>query len=163
MNSITERQRTQQWGDAVVDRLAEDIQRSFPGIEGFSPRNIWRMRAFYMAYTVGVKILPQPVAELDGKSLPQAVAEIPWDHNMVILEKIKNPLERIWYAKAALEHGWSRSILVHHIEAELHKRQAKAITNFSRTLPPPQSSRFQHKFEANGIYKLSKTVKLRIA
>lgn len=137
--SIVYRQQNSGWGNAVVDRLAVDIQREFPGIEGFSPRNIWRMRAFYKAYTQPGIILPQLVAELDGENLPQAVAEIPWGHNIALLEKLKLPLERIWYAKAIMEYGWSRSMLVHHIGEGLINRQAKALSNFSRTLPPPQS------------------------
>jgi len=137
--SIVCRQQNIEWGNSVVDQLAVDIHHEFPGIEGFSPRNIWRMRAFYKAYTQPGIILPQLVAELDGENLPQAVAEIPWGHNIILLEKLKLPLERIWYARAIMEYGWSRSMLVHHIGEGLINRQAKALSNFNRTLPPPQS------------------------
>jgi predicted nuclease of restriction endonuclease-like (RecB) superfamily len=79
------------------------------------------------------------VAELDGQNLPQPVAEIPWGHNVWLLEKISNPILRLWYAHKTIEHGWSRAVLTHHIETQLHKREGKAVTNFKRTLPPPQS------------------------
>ncbi|MBI3272659.1 MAG: DUF1016 domain-containing protein [Planctomycetes bacterium] len=184
--SIVERQAAEGWGRSVVDRLARDLQRAFPGMEGFSPRNIWRMRSFYVAWTAEVlaqpardfggsilaqpvresrgasklsqpvrvlarKILPQAaaelgrellqqaVAELDGKFLPQAAAEIPWFHNIMLIEKVKDPQVRLWYARQAVEHGWSRAVLVHQIESNLFKRQGKAITNFRAALPPPQS------------------------
>src|SRR5437773_1879100 len=77
---IVERQERQGWGKGIVDRLAKDIQKAFPGLKGFSPGNVWRMRSFYLAYTKEVTILPQAVAELDGLNLPQPVAEIPWGH-----------------------------------------------------------------------------------
>jgi predicted nuclease of restriction endonuclease-like (RecB) superfamily len=137
--SITERQRTEGWGKSVVDRLARDLQSEFPGVSGFSPQNIWYMRAFYLGWTEDVRNLQQPVGELDGQNLPQPVAEIPWGHNIQIITKVKGPAVRLWYAQQALEHGWSRAVLVHQIESDLFKRQGKAVTNFEATLPPPQS------------------------
>jgi predicted nuclease of restriction endonuclease-like (RecB) superfamily len=148
---IVEAQNTKGYGKQVVEQLAEDLHTAFPKMDGFSPRNIWRMRAFYLAWTdesqkhqqpagnLDSKILPQLVAELDGQNLPQPVAEIPWGHNVWLLEKISNPILRLWYAHKTIEHGWSRAVLTHHIETELHKREGKAVTNFKRTLPPPQS------------------------
>ena len=106
---------------------------------GFSPRNVWRMRAFYLAYTDEVRKLPRPVAELDGVNLPRAVAEIPWGHNADLLDKIKSPVERLWYARAAVEKGWSRRVMIHWIESDLFSRQGKAQTNFEKTLPAVQS------------------------
>ena len=137
--SIVERQRAAGWGKAIVERLAADLQKAFPGMEGFSPRNVWRMRAFYQAWTEEVKKLPRSVAEADGQNLPQPVAEIPWGHNVWLLEKVKDPAERLWYVRHALLHGWSRPVLVHQIETDLYRRQGKAVTNFEITLPPPQS------------------------
>jgi len=148
---IVEAQTTKGYGKQVVERLADDLHEAFPKMDGFSPRNVWRMRAFYLAWTEGSqkhrqpvgnldsKILPQLVAELDGHNLPQPVADIPWGHNVLLLEKIPNPILRLWYAHKVIEHGWSRAVLTHHIETQLHKREGKAVTNFQRTLPPPQS------------------------
>ena len=137
--SIVEHQRSDGWGKSVVERLAQDLQAEFPGIGGFSPRNVWRMCAFYLAYTEDVRKLPRLVAELDGENLPRPVAEIPWGHNADLLDKIKNPEERLWYARATVEHGWSRPLLVHWIEGDLYRRQGKATTNFVKSLPAPQS------------------------
>lgn len=124
---IVLRQEREGWGTAVIERLALDLGRAFPGVAGFSARNLWRMRAFYLAYPSGSGISAT------------AVAEIPWGHHVVLLEKLKADGERQWYARAAIEHGWSRNVLVHQIEGGLHRRQGKAVTNFQRVLPAPQS------------------------
>ena len=70
---------------------------------------------------------------------PRAVTSIPWGHNVVLLEQVKDPEERLWYAQAAVQQGWSRSVLVHWMESALYRRQGKAQTNFERTLAPLQS------------------------
>ncbi len=187
------------WGKSVVDRLAADIQINFPGIKGFSPGNLWRMRAFFLKYRTGAQILAQParellatnlsqaVTELNDSILPQAVSGIPWYHNVLIFEKLKVPVQRLWYAtrtlehgwmksqpiveltvsiqarrasegwfrplacasglyfhQPTLEHGWSRAILTIQIESDLYGRQGKAISNFTNTLPSPQSDLVQH-------------------
>jgi predicted nuclease of restriction endonuclease-like (RecB) superfamily len=97
------------------------------------------MRAFYLAYTADVRDLAQPVRELDGFTLPPAVAQIPWGHNIVLLQKLGDPLTRLWYAHMTTQQGWSRGVLAMQIEAEAHRRHRKALTNFAATLPPPQS------------------------
>lgn len=137
--SVIDRQHQEGWGASVIEQMAGDIQKEFPGIEGFSSRNVWRMRAFYLAWTKECEKLPQPVAEMDGLNPPRVVAEIPWGHNAVLLEKVKDPLKRLWYAVKTIEHGWSRPVLVHQIEGGAYSRQGKAVTNFKATLPPPQS------------------------
>lgn len=126
--SIIEKQATEKWGSGVIETISKDLQKEFPGIKGFSSRNIWRMRAFYVEYQ-GETILPQPVAE------------IPWGHNILLIEKIKDIGQRFWYAKSTTEHGWSRPILWHQIESGLYERQAlaKKSTNFANTLPPLES------------------------
>jgi len=136
---IVGRQRVAGWGKSVVDMLAADLQKNFPGIEGFSPRNIWRMRAFYLAWACDE---PQPAAAKPAREkqfLPQAVAEIPWGHNVTLLEKLKDSAQRIWYAQQTTVNGWSRSMLEHWIESGLHSRQGAAVTNFKQALSPLQS------------------------
>ena len=135
---IVNRQDREGWGKSIVDRLAADIQINFPGIKGFSPGNVWRMRAFFLAYRTGAQILAQParellatnlsqaVTELNDPILPQAVSGIPWYHNVLIFEKLKDPVQRLWYATRTLEHGWSRAILTIQIESDLYGRQGKA-------------------------------------
>ena len=141
--AVVARQPAEGWGSAVIERLARDLQAAFPGMEGFSPRNLWRMRAFYLAWTQEVtrdgQILTQLVSEIDGTALPAAAAQLPWGHNIVLLQKLKDPATRLWYARAAVEHGWSRSILELQIASRLHERQGQAVTNFAATLPPADS------------------------
>ena len=183
--SIVERQRSEGWGRAVVERLSADIRREFPGIAGFSTVNIRRMRAFYLAWADPIlsqaarelesPVLAQPVRELgdaipsqpathsgvagpaqpagQGKAsdlsqpardlapptLPQLAAELPWFHNVTLVEQVKDPAQRLWYARQTVANGWSRAMLVHWIESDLYARQGGAVTNFSATLPAPQS------------------------
>ncbi len=79
------------------------------------------------------------VSTPDGVNLPQVAAEIPWFHNVVLVEKVKDHAQRLWYAQKVVQHGWSRAVLVHQIELDLYGREGQAITNFSKTLPPVQS------------------------
>ena len=126
---IVERQESAGWGGAVIDRLSRDLRAAFPGVSGFSRRNLYRMRAFYLAYRDG------------GGIVPQLVAQIPWGHNSALLEKVSDSDERAWYAAQTFEHGWSRAVLLSQIETDLYGRQVTApkTTNFPATLPPPQS------------------------
>ena len=149
--SIVERQESEGWGASVIDRLSRDIQSAFPGIEGFSASNISRMRSFYLAWNGSVAISAQPVPKLgrensaqsvpetDAANLPPTLAGIPWGHHILLLFRLKDPATRLWYARKTIENGWSRAMLAHQIECGLHERQGKVITNFDRTLPPPQS------------------------
>lgn len=123
---ILQRQEQEGWGAKVIDRLAQDLRREFPDMKGFSPRNLKYMRAFAEAW---------PSEQI----VQQVVAQIPWGHNVRLLDDVKDPTERLWYVQQTLEHGWSRNVLVHQIESKLYQRQGKAITNFERTLPAPQS------------------------
>ena len=124
---LVERQEKESWGTKIIERFGKDIQRAFPGIEGFSRTNIFRMRAFYLNY----KIVPQAVGQLGD--LP--IFNIPWGHNAILLEQVKDLSSRIWYAQQTIEKGWSRSALEVTIDSNLYKRQGKAITNFQHTLP----------------------------
>ncbi|HUT95136.1 MAG TPA: PDDEXK nuclease domain-containing protein [Thermoguttaceae bacterium] len=148
---IVQRQEQEGWGRSVIERLAADLQAAFPGRSGFSASNISRMRTFYLAYAkevtnsaqpvpnLGDEISAQLVPDFDGVNLPRAVAEIPWGHNVALLFKLEDPLQRVWYAQRTIENGWSRAVLVHQIESDLFGRRGKALTNFERTLPAPQS------------------------
>jgi predicted nuclease of restriction endonuclease-like (RecB) superfamily len=161
---IVVRQEREGWGKNVVDRLARDIQTAFPGIRGFSPSNVWRMRSFYLAWRGVSPILAQPVRELStsrkvaqpvrdlaaetpsqavtesGETTPPPqVAGIPWGHNVVLVEKLSDNEQRLWYAAKTLEHGWSRAVLTVQIESGLFDRQGGAVSNFAATLPAPQS------------------------
>jgi predicted nuclease of restriction endonuclease-like (RecB) superfamily len=136
---IVQRQEQAGWGRAIVERLADDIQKSFPGMGGFSRTNVFRMRAFYLAYKELSEVVPQPVGQLSGQGPPDVITNLPWGHNVLLVEKIKDESQRLWYATKALEHGWSRAVLTVQIETDLYRRQGQAVTNFASTLPPPQS------------------------
>jgi predicted nuclease of restriction endonuclease-like (RecB) superfamily len=123
---ILDRQTAAGWGARVIDRLAADLRRDFPEMTGLSPRNLKYMRAFAAAF---------PEREI----VQQVVARLPWGHAIKLIESVKSPEQRIWYARQAAEHGWSRNVLAHQIDSDLFARQGKALTNFGRTLPAPQS------------------------
>ncbi len=123
---ILSQQQQQGWGAKVINQLAKDLKKAFPEMKGFSPRNLKYMRAFAEAYP-------------HETFMQQLAAQIPWFHNCVLLDKVKDATERQWYIQKTIEHGWSRSILVHQIELRLYHRLGKATTNFDRTLPKPQS------------------------
>jgi len=123
---ILERQRAAGWGAKVIERLAADLHREFPGMTGLSRTNLLYMRAFAEAWP-------------EKPFVQQVVGQIPWGHNLRILDLLKTPQEREWYIRQAIKHGWSRNVLVHQIEGGLHRRQGKALTNFKTTLPVLQS------------------------
>lgn len=123
---ILERQQTEGWGARVIDRLSEDLRQEFPEMKGFSPRSLKYMRALAEAWP-------------DEAIVQQVVAQIPWGHNRILLDRVKEPSVRAWYVHAAIEHGWSRAVLDLQIESRLHERHGQAISNFARTLPEPQS------------------------
>lgn len=123
---ILNNQKEQGWGTKVIDRLAADLQRAFPNLAGYSVRNLKYMRTFAEAW---------PHREL----VQQLVAQIPWGHNCLLLDRLKDSEIRTFYVRKTIEHGWARSVLMHQIDTELHKRQGVAPTNFARTLPPTQS------------------------
>lgn len=123
---ILARQHAEGWGARVIDPLAVDLRERFPGTSGFSPRNLKYMRAFAAAWP-------------EKAIVQRAVAQLPWRHHIALLEKLGSADLRLWYAQAAVEQGWSRDVLVHHIEGRFHDRAGRAITNFTRTIPPPDS------------------------
>ena len=123
---ILERQEKQGWGAKVIDTLARDLGRDFPDMTGFSARNLKYMRAFAEAWP-------------DEQIVQGSLAQLPWYHHIALIEKVTKREEREWYARQAVQNGWSRNVLVHQIESGLHTRQGRALTNFDRTLPAVQS------------------------
>lgn len=123
---ILARQASQGWGAKVIERLAHDLRVAFPEMKGFSPRNLKYMRAFAQAW---------PDAEL----VQAVLAQLPWYHQLALLDKLPDSESRRWYAAKALEHNWSRNVLVMQIETRLLERSGAAINNFEARLPKPQS------------------------
>lgn len=120
--SIVEKQQKHKWGKSVVETLATDLQKEFAGVEGLSSRNLWLMRKFYQEYTKNAKLQP-------------LVAEIGWSHNIVIIEKCKDVLEREFYIKMTIKYGWTRNVLIHHVEGKSYERFLLGQTNFDKSLP----------------------------
>ena len=123
---ILARQAEQGWGAKVIERLAHDLRAAFPDMKGFSPRNLKYMRAFAEAWP-------------DTEFVQQVAAQLPWGHNLVLLDRLNSSEERRWYAVKALEHNWSRNVLNIQIETRLLARSGTAVTNFDASLPKPQS------------------------
>ena len=123
---ILARQAEQGWGAKVIERLAHDLRTAFPEMKGFSPRNLKYMRAFAEAWP-------------DEEFVQAVLAQLPWYHQLALLDKLPSSEARRWYAAKAIEHNWSRNVLVMQIETRLLERSGTAVTNFPGTLPKPQS------------------------
>jgi predicted nuclease of restriction endonuclease-like (RecB) superfamily len=123
---ILARQGREGWGAKVIERLAQDLRNAFPDMKGFSPRNLKYMRAFAEAWP-------------DSEFVQQAAAQLPWFHLCTLIDKLKTPEAREWYLAKAIEHNWSRNVLVMQIETRLLERGGQAVTNFPAALPKPQS------------------------
>jgi predicted nuclease of restriction endonuclease-like (RecB) superfamily len=149
---IHQRQQQDGWGTGVIPRLSRDLRNDLPELKGFSERNIGYMIRFAREYDVSV-ILQQPVAKLvesveSSAIIPQSscprivrdlLAQIPWGHNILLMEKFKDLPTRLWYAQQTIVNGWSRDTLTSMIKNRTHERQGAAVTNFANRLPAPQS------------------------
>jgi predicted nuclease of restriction endonuclease-like (RecB) superfamily len=120
------RQSQQGWGAKVIDRLSQDLRGEFPELKGLSRTKLLYMRAFAEAYS-------------EEQIVQQVVGQIPWGHNLMILDKVKDLAARQWYAQQVTTNGWSRNILAMQIESQLYQRQGQAVSNFEATLPPDRS------------------------
>ena len=119
---IVTRQQEESWGKSVVETIAHDIREEFPRITGFSARNMWRMRDFYLTYASNEKLSP-------------LVTEIGWSHNLVILTKCKDDLEREFYIRMTRKYGWTRNVLTHQVENQSYEKTLLNQTNFHQNLP----------------------------
>ncbi len=120
------KQTSEGWGAKTIENLAKDLRSSFPDMKGFSLTNLKYMVQFAKEYP-------------DFAISQQVVGQIPWGHNVLLLQKLTSLKERLWYANQTIEKGWSRSVLLHWLESHLHRREGNAISNFQTTLPSPQS------------------------
>lgn len=125
-HEILDRQAEHGWGGKVIERLAVDLRTAFPDMKGFSRANLHYMRSFAAAWP-------------EESVVQQVVGQLPWGHNLVLLTKLKEKAQRLAYAEAALQFGWSRAVLGIQIERRVLEREGRAVTNFDRTLPAPQS------------------------
>ncbi|MBD2065941.1 DUF1016 domain-containing protein [Leptolyngbya sp. FACHB-671] len=124
--AVLAKQQQEGWGAKVIEQLSKDLKHAFPEMKGFSRSNLLYMRAFAQAFP-------------DQTVIQAVMGQITWYHNIALLDKLKDNEERLWYAQKTIEHGWSRSALVHQIESGLYGRVGNAVTNFDHTLPQSQS------------------------
>ena len=124
--AILDMQEAEGWGAKVIDRMAADLKEAFPEMSGFSPRNIKYMRKFAECWP-------------DFEIVQQVVAQIPWRTNRMLLDKLPDAESRIWYARQALENGWSSTVLDLQIQSGLMERSGKSVNNFPAALPPADS------------------------
>ncbi len=144
---IVEKQKSSQWGDGLLTQMSKDLQEEFPDMKGFSLSNLKYMRQWYLFWTIDDAIGQQPVALIEISQQPvgqlekvkQLVSQIPWGHNLLIVGKSKSHKEALFYVQKTIENNWSRAVLANQIEGNLFGREGKALTNFSASLPAPQS------------------------
>ena len=120
---ISNRQITGMHGDAVVERLAADLRMEFPGVGGFSRRNVFYMREFYISYRDLPKVQP-------------LVAQIGWTQNLIILQRCRDPLEQEFYIRMTKKFGWTKNVLIHQIENQSYEKTLLGQTNFDKALTP---------------------------
>jgi len=120
---IVQRQESAKHGMAIAEQLANDLRSEFPGIGGFSRRNVFYMRQFYLLYCDDEKVQP-------------LVAQIGWTHNLVIFQRCKNPLQREFYIRMTQKFGWSKDVLIHQIENQSYEKSLLGQNNFDKTLTP---------------------------
>ncbi len=123
-SKILLKQKSEGWGAKTVENLAKDLKSAFPSLKGFSLTNIKYMVQFAKEYP-------------DFIISQQLVGQIPWGHNILLLQKLTTIEERLWYANKTIENGWSRNVLLHWLDSHLHKREGKSITNFQATFLLP--------------------------
>ncbi len=163
---ILEKQQTAGWGDRFLEQMSQDLLREFPTTKGFSRRNLFYMRKWVsfwsgtgsivqQAAAQSAEIVQQVVAQLQSRTnrntnssigqqvvaqnAKQLIFQIPWGHNLVLLDKFEHANDALFYVQKTIENNWSRSVLTHQIASGLHLREGKAISNFAATLPTPNS------------------------
>lgn len=144
--SIAEKQDRNKWGNAIVEQLSKDLYKEFPTMKGFSRRNLFYMKKWYLFYHQEFEKVQQLVAQSSSSSksnsaikIQSLIGQIPWGHNILIITKIKNIQEAFFYVQQTIQNSWSRAVLRIQIETDLYARQGKALTNFEANLPKAQS------------------------
>ncbi len=145
---IIEKQKNSKWGDGFLKQMSQDLLKEFPEIKGFSRRNLFYMRKWVLFWkgtnaevqqlAAHQSVIVQQVAAQLPEDRKQLVSQIPWGHNLVLLDKLDTPTDALFYVRKTIENNWSRAVLTHQIDSKLHLRQGKAIDNFAVTLPKPE-------------------------
>jgi len=134
---IVSKQEAYGWGKSVVKNLSQELQKEFVGMRGFSVQNLWNMRQFYLEYYQNEKLQP-------------LVGEISWTKNVVIFQKVKDILAREFYIKSVIKFGWTKDLLINHIESNSFEKFLLNQTNFNKTLP--EKYKYQAKFAVKDEY-----------
>jgi len=142
-------QREKGWGKSIVEVLSKELQKEFPGVAGFSARNLWLMRGFYVEYSQNENLHPSG-AEMRHVSLPPLLADIGWKKNVIIMQKCKDPLEREFYIKMTKRFGWTKDVLINNIENQAFAKYLTNQTNFDETVP--EKYRLQAKLAVKDDY-----------
>ena len=133
---IVEMHVEERWGESVIMQLSQDLKTEMPGLEGLSKSNIYYCKKFYLLYRQHFEIFQQAVGKLESS----AIFQIPWRHHCLIMDKVKNDTDKaMFFVNMSLENGWSSTMLLNWIDTELYEREGKALTNFTSTLPAPDS------------------------
>jgi len=147
---LVNKQKKSSWGEGFLKHLSQDLMAEFPEIKGFSQTNLKLIRQWYQFYSSNISLSEinntQPNSLISQQAVDQikenqnfSIFNIPWGHNIAIVSKCQTIDEALFYVNNTVNHNWSRSVLIHQIESGLWFREGKAISNFSRTLPTPQS------------------------
>lgn len=164
---IVEMHIEERWGEKVINNLSIDLQNEIPNATGFSRRNIYYCKQYYLLYYQLVETEPQVEAQSEGITVPQVEAQlkaqlfsVPWGHHKYIIDKCSgNPQKALFYVYQTIENGWSRAMLLNFLTTDLYERDGKALTNFKRTLPEETSDLAQeitkdpYNFAFTGITK----------
>ncbi len=133
---IVEMHVEERWGESVIMQLSQDLKTEMPGVEGLSKSNIYYCKKFYLLYRQHFEIFQQAVGKLETSTIFQ----IPWRHHCLIMDKVKNDTDKaLFFVNKSLENGWSSTMLLNWIDTGLYERDGKALTNFTATLPAPDS------------------------
>ena len=165
---IERKQREEGWGRSVVEILAKELQKEFPGVKGYSVSNLWRMRTFFIEYSNLAPMvreienskksnsrnndenLAPMVRDLGKCPIPPLVSDISWTKNIVIIQKCKDPLQREFYIKMTKRYGWTKDVLINNIENKAFEKYLTNQTNFDETVP--EKYRLQAKFAVKDEY-----------
>lgn len=164
---IVEMHIEERWGEKVINNLSIDLQNEIPNATGFSRRNIYYCKQYYLLYYQLFETVPQVEAQSEGITVPQVEAQlkaqlfsVPWGHHKYIIDKCSgNPQKALFYVYQTIENGWSRAMLLNFLTTDLYERDGKALTNFKRTLPEETSDLAQeitkdpYNFAFTGITK----------
>lgn len=144
------------WGQGVIKNLAVDLQHRNPNATGLSRTNIYYAKKFYLLYSQFFDIVPHAVGQLEmfesshitiqnqsSENIPQVVGQldeilfsIPWGHHRFLMDRYsKEPAKAFYYVRKTMEEGWSRDVMLNHMDSNLYEREGKALTNFKNTLP----------------------------